>query len=127
MERKRIICIDLDGVLLSFRSGWLRDDVYGKVLPGAKEGLAKLVGDNWHVIVYTCRKNRKKIEEVLRGYGILKGIHYHAINRRKNSYLNAYKGKIGADVYVDDRAICFEGSWEKTYERIKQFKPWEER
>jgi len=123
----KIICIDLDGTLIGYKRGYMKDGRFGKVLPGVKKYLLKLKEDGWWVIIYTVRNGRDKIEQLLIGSGIYKGMHYDTINKRRNVYPNSYYGKIGADVYVDDRAITFKGNWKKMYEEIKVFKPWGEK
>ena len=121
---KKIICIDLDGVILSYHTGWLGANVFGKPNPGMKELLETLMKEYW-VIIYTCRGDRKKIAETLNKYGICKKTHYHDINRRKNAWKGTSKHKIGADIYIDDRCICFKGDCKKLYKQIKKFKPWQ--
>lgn len=123
--RKPIICIDLDGCVLSYKKGWCGENIFGKPIIGVDEYLWRLRKDGWHVIVYSCRGDRKKVENILKKYHIEKGIHYDAINRRKNVIPGTYKGKIGADIYIDDRAICFRGDWKDTYKKIKNFRIWE--
>jgi hypothetical protein len=124
---RKIICVDLDGTILTWYVGKWDGNKYGKPVPGAKEFLKRLIDDGWWVIIYTCRGERNKVSETLLSYGIEKGLHYSDINRRKDVLKGTYKGKIGADVYLDDRAICFEGNWERAYNQVTNFKTWESR
>ena len=124
-SRHRIICVDLDGVILSYIKGWCGDNRYGKPVRGALEGMRKLVLDGWWVVIYTCRGDRNKIGSILANYGFQRGRHYHSINRRKNTISGTYPGKIGADLYLDDRAVTFDGDWVKAFKRVKKFQPWE--
>lgn len=123
--RQKIIAVDLDGVILHYRKGMMRKGIFGKAIFGAKEHLKKLIEDGWYVIIYTVRGDREKIKNALSRYGIVKGEHYSAINRRKNVVPGSYRGKCGADIYVCDRTITFTGDWGKTYKKIKNFVPWE--
>ena len=125
--RHKIICVDLDGTIISYKRGMCSEGKFGKVLPGAKNYLKRLMKDGWWVIIYTVRGNRNKISKALLFNGIRKGVHYSAVNRRKNVILGSYKGKCGADIYLDDRAICFKGNWKKTYNEIRKFKSWVEK
>ena len=125
MKNKKIICVDLDGVILSYKHGWLGAHTFGKPNPGMKTLLSQLIKDDYWVIIYTCRGDRKKIADTLKKYGICKKTHYEDINRRKGVWEGTSKHKIGADIYIDDRAICFAGNSKKLYKQIKKFKPWQ--
>jgi len=121
---RKVICVDLDGTILQWFKGEWDATKYGEPVPGAKEGLAALIRDRWWVIIYTCRGDRNKVAETLLSYGIQKRLHYSAINRRKNVLPGTNPGKIGADVYLDDRNIEFRGDWSDAYKRISTFYPW---
>jgi hypothetical protein len=123
--RQKIICVDLDGTILSYKRGWCSEGKFGKVLPGAKTYLKRLIKDGWWVIIWTVR-NTDKVKEALLFNGIQKGVHYSDVNRRKGVIPGSYKGKIGADCYLDDRGIQFKGSWKKAYNEIRKFKSWVE-
>ena len=122
--RQRIICVDLDGVILTYERGWASEGIFGFPVDEVLMYLRCLKEDGWYVIVYTVRGDREKIVSILSSYGILSKVHYDVVNRRKNVIPGSYKGKIGADVYLDDRAITFKGDWKKAYQQIKMFKPW---
>ena len=123
----KVICIDLDGTIIHYYKGKWDKTKFGKPVQGVKKFLLELMKDGWWIIIYTCRNDRNKIGETLLYYGIKKGVHYSAINRRKNVLEGTYKGKCGADIYLDDRGLCFTGNWKKTYKQIKNFKPWEKK
>lgn len=54
-------------------------------------------------------------------------IEYDYINENPTQPDNA-SGKIIADVYLDDRGICFRGNWDSWLLRdIEEFEPWHER
>jgi len=123
---KKVICVDLDGTILIYKRGWCEEGKFGKVIPGVKYWLGRLIKDGWWVIIYTVR-NTNKVKETLIFNGIRKGVHYSAINQRKGVIQGTYRGKIGADVYLDDRAVQFKGNWQKAYKEISKFKSWIEK
>jgi len=123
----KVIAIDLDNTILHYKKGWLGENVFGKPIVGAKIGLKKIRKLGCWIIIYTCRGNRERIGLILKKYGILKGVHYDAINQRKYILKNSYRGKLGADIYIDDRGLMFTGNWKKTVKQVKNFKIWNEK
>lgn len=121
-----IIAIDFDGTLHRFSKGWHDGSVYDPPVDGAVESVKALIDAGHTVIIHTCRFNvgayegdkrsqDERIEAVtdwMDKYGI------------RGHELWTEKGKPFADVYIDDKAICFTGNWAKTVERVKEFKPW---
>lgn len=117
---QKTICIDIDGTLVHFEE-WQGEDHFGKVLPGASDATKILHGEGWFIIIYTTRANKDLLARFLDE----NNIEYDSINENPNQPDNAKGGKPIADVYVDDRAICFKGDWEQTLKEIFEFKPWE--
>jgi uncharacterized HAD superfamily protein len=91
----KLIAVDIDGTLTT-NDCWTEDDcLYAEPKKDIIEKVNKLYYQMNHIIVYTARR------EELRGateYWLRKnGVKYHAIVMGYN--------KMGADIYVDDRAI----------------------
>ena len=124
---QKVICVDLDGTILKWYVGRWDGEKFGQPVPGAKKFLSALISDGWWVIIYTCRGDRNKVSKTLLSYGIRQGVHYSAINRRKNVLQGTYRGKCGADVYLDDRAVKFDGNWKRAYVEVSRFKTWEQK
>ena len=116
----KTICIDFDGVLHDYSKGWQGDDVFDKAVPGASEGLKALKKDGWTIILFTTRQKTQKLVDFL----LDNDLEVDYINYNPNQPDNA-SGKLIADVYLDDRGICFDGDWTKAVELIKTFKPWQ--
>jgi hydroxymethylpyrimidine pyrophosphatase-like HAD family hydrolase len=116
----KTICVDIDGTLTHFEE-WKGDFYFGKVLPGAAEAMRNLRQEGWYIIIYTTRGNRNAVKEFLDANQIT----YDAINENPFQPDNAKDGKLLADVYIDDRAITFDGNWSTALSKIKLFKPWE--
>lgn len=117
----RTVCIDIDGTISRYID-WVDAKTFGEVLPHCAETIHHLKADGWFVIIYTTRADKNEITKFLAKYNIP----FDAINENPNQPANAIGGKPMADVYVDDRAIQFDGDWAGAYEKITGFKSWEE-
>jgi predicted HAD superfamily phosphohydrolase YqeG len=101
MERPKIACIDFDATISE----------YGTVnlLPESIKSINELIDSGWKVIIFTSRKSKRKIKKTLQDNNICAKI---------------YTRKPDARVYIDDRAIEFNGSWSGIVNKVKNFKPW---
>lgn len=106
------ICVDFDGVLNDYH-GYDGDNL-STPREGAKEFLEQLY---WHyeVIIFTARDPRL-VMEWMDANGFCVDIHYDQITNVK----------LPAVAYIDDRAIHFDGDYNKVLHRLLNFKPyWE--
>lgn len=120
--KPKIICVDFDGVLSTYKKGWLGMGKYGEPTSGVQEGMKSFRQQGWWVVVYTVRGEIAKIEAWLRKYGV----EYDSINWHPWKFPDEDGRKVSADLYLDDRTICFRGDWEKTVNEVSVFKRWEE-
>lgn len=119
---KKTICIDFDGVIHDYSNGWQGEDVFGQMIPNADTGTSVLKQKGWTVIIFTTRKKTDELEKWLKEHNIA----YDYINENPGQPENT-SGKIIADVYLDDRGICFRGRWDSWLIReILDFEPWQE-
>lgn len=119
---KKTICMDFDGVLHDYSKGWQGEDEFGQMIPNADIATSVLKKKGWCIIIFTTRKKTKKLEEWLKEHNIS----YDYINENPNQPEQS-SGKIIADVYLDDRGICFRGRWDDwLLNDIMNFEPWQE-
>ena len=116
----RTVCIDIDGTISHYIE-WVDSKTFGEVLPHCAETIHHLKADGWYIIIYTTRADIAEISKFLEDHNIP----FDAINENPNQPANARGGKPIADVYVDDRAIQFDGDWLGAYEKITDFTTWE--
>lgn len=116
----KTICIDIDGTLVHYEE-WKGEKHFGAIVEGASSATHKLHENGWYIIIYSTRANKELISRFLDD----SKIEFDSINENPNQPENAKDGKPYADIYVDDRAICFNGDWEQTLMEIEKFKPWE--
>lgn len=122
MKRPKTVCIDFDGVIHDYRKGWRGIDVFDRVLPGASEATHRLRDAGYVIIIHTTRNDSPALQTFLDENQIA----YDHINHNPFQPVGSDKGKIIADVYLDDRGICFTGDWNMAVNQIMNFKTWQQ-
>lgn len=112
---KQTVVFDFDGVIHSYTSGWVREDIIlDPPVAGIKEAIDGMRAAGYEVIVVSTRCAH------MGGLGAINewlekcGITVDDVRREKPP----------AICYIDDRAICFDGHPETLLEKVKNFKPW---
>ena len=106
---KKTVAVDFDGVLNTY-DGWQGEDELFEPAPGVREFLDKLC-EKYKVVIYSTR-SFGKIAEWLAKHELLGHID------------DVAHGKPRAHVYLDDRTVRFEGSFEKALFDIDHFEVW---
>ena len=111
-RQPRTICLDFDGVLHSYRSGWRGEEIIpDPPIHGTSAAVSRL-RQYYRVVVYSARcrteAGRRAVEDWLRKHDIVVD--------------EVCEHKPPALVYVDDRAIPFRGDWDQTISDIRQFR-----
>ena len=122
MEKKKVktVAIDFDGVLADYSKGYQGKDVFGDPIPGADNATKVLKENGWRIIIYTTRPNTEALRHWLKENNIT----YDFINENPDQPEESKGCKLIADVYIDDRAICFHGHWKWQIGDVASFKPW---
>lgn len=127
---KPIICVDFDGVIHSYTSGWHGADVISDPpVPGAMSWLWKL-SSHFQIFIYSSRSRDPKGRAAMALY--IKAQAAQALGKEKGEYLFTVltfsAEKPPAFLTIDDRAICFEGKFDTLDpETLISFKPWNKR
>jgi hypothetical protein len=126
-ERKPILCLDFDGVIHSYTSGWKGDTIIpDPVVPGFFEW-AEQAAQHFTLVVYSSRsKNPEAITamqvwlyEQRKIWRVNGGMH----TIEEPLSFEFASEKPAAFVTIDDRAITFTGTW-PDIETLRSFKPW---
>ena len=109
------ICVDFDGTLSEY-DGWQCSDVCGLPIPGAVETIRE-----WHdightIIIFTCRADTSIVAD----WCCKNGVPYDAINEDPDAIPGGTSGKPLADVYIDDKAVRFDGCWEEVKDKVNR-------
>lgn len=128
-----IICVDFDGVINSYKSGWEGIDVISDdPVPGAIEWLMQhlptpepicAMAEPYkgpEVQIYSSRSKDAKGVTAMKAWLLKHGLHPAYLSE---DILKFPTQKPAAFLTIDDRAICFEGRF-PTSEEMLAFKPW---
>lgn len=126
--KKPILCLDFDGVIHSYTSGWAGPTIIpDDPVPGALSFMIDALNSGWDVVICSSRGRffwgrwamrawLKKHAQMLWYGGMFIGLE----KVRFTSY------KPSALITIDDRALTFNGTWPALND-LKSFKPWNKR
>ncbi len=125
MTSRPILCLDFDGVIHSYTSGWQGASVVSDPpVEGAIEFIIK-ASDHFTVVVHSSRSGQtggvvammEWLENHAIDYGLTDG------EWDKIRAIGWPTEKPAAFLTIDDRALTFTGAWPEI-ETLKSFKPW---
>lgn len=124
-KKKPILCLDFDGVIHSYTSGWQgADEVNDDPVPGALEFLYEANND-FEIHIYSSRSHQKggieAMQEWLRMH--LEDVGAPFVDAFVDKIVKWPTNKPSAMITIDDRALTFTGEWPKISELLN-FKPW---
>lgn len=118
---KKIICVDFDGVIHSYTSPWT--DAVAVADPptlGAFDWLRAAV-QRFHVCIYSSRSKQEGGRDAMRTW-----MERHGLDADTLAALTFSAEKPAAFMTLDDRAICFDGTW-PDLDLLERFRPWNKR
>lgn len=120
---KKTLCLDFDGVLHSYRSGWEGPNVVSDPpVPGALEFLAEAV-KHFHVCIHSSRSHQPGGKQAMQAWLISWAAHSPHLGLEWIDRIAWPDFKPSAFVTLDDRAITFTGAW-PAMEQLHSFEPW---
>lgn len=134
---KPILCLDFDGVMHSYTSGWQGADVVSDPpVEGLFEFLASAM-EHFKVVVYSSRSKQSGGVEAMSSWlashytRFMSEVHDSGVVDPEAfeidlSEIEFAHEKPPAFLTIDDRAICFDGTWPHV-EYLRNFKPWNKR
>jgi hypothetical protein len=113
IEKKiKTVCLDFDGVIHSYRSGWQgATSIPDPPIHGVREAIRHL-RKRYRVVVHSARTATAEGCQAIQQW----------LQRHDIEVDEVCEHKPPAHVYVDDRAIAFTGNWEETIAEISQFR-----
>jgi hypothetical protein len=121
MGNKPILCLDFDGTISSYTSGWQGADIIpDEPIHGAFDFIQKAMHD-FDVQIYSARSGLPGGIKGMQSWFIRHG--WPESSPSIPEGLGFPTTKPPAFVSLDDRAITFTGQW-PDIEQLKDFKPW---
>ena len=109
---RRTICLDFDGVIHSYRSGWCGAEVIpDPPLHGTKDAIDRL-RTRFRVVVHSARCATESGHEAVKAW----------LAKHRLEVDEVCRFKPPAAIYIDDRALPFRGDWQQTVVDIHDFR-----
>lgn len=128
-KRLPILCLDFDGVLHGYQSGWQGAAIIpDPPVPGAVEFLHGAV-ERFQVAIYSSRSGQPGGIDAMRGWLMMHVMAAIDDRREAEHVLGLIQWpteKPAAIVSIDDRAVTFTGRW-PSLDEIAGFTPWNRR
>jgi len=113
---RRTVAVDFDGVIADY-DGYKGPGVLGAPRLDVISAMCTLQREGWKIVINTTRG-----EAEIAAYLKQHGIPHDEINR--NSDYTTAGPKPVADVYWDDRALCYSGDAARDLDLIRNFRTW---
>jgi len=127
---KPILCLDFDGVIHSYESGWKGAEVIpDPPVPGTKDFLFA-ASELFEIHIFSSRSNQEGGIEAMRRYvSELVAPKNQDMSQKDHELLTSLQWpteKPPAFLTIDDRAVQFTGTWPNP-EQLLKFQPWNKR
>jgi hypothetical protein len=110
--RRQTVCLDFDGVVHSYRSGWQgATTIADPPIHGTAEAIAHL-RKRYRVVIHSARCATAEGRDAISAWLLKHRIEIDEVCEHKPPAL----------VYIDDRAIRFQGSWADAISELSQFR-----
>lgn len=132
--KKKILCLDFDGVIHSYISGWKGPrNIPDGPIPGAIEFIDSFVMEHcdcpdsicamapkgkWELHIFSSRSRYLFAKRAMRRWLV-----NHGLDQRLLKVIKFPTRKPPATLFIDDRAMPFIGQWPE-FQTILNFRPW---
>ena len=114
---KKTICLDFDGVLHSYQSGWTGEEPTDPPVNGSIEFVKHLLNAGYGIVIYSARANAPQ--------GIMGIKKWLKENQFPDIKISLEKPH--AELYIDDRGYRFNGNFQEALDFItteNSLRPW---
>ena len=119
--RKPILCVDFDGVLHSYTSGWQGAAVCTDPPVSGAVNFLRRAREHFDVQIYSSRSHQPGGIDAMQRWLL-----EHSDSEWLVTAIGWPEHKPSAFITIDDRAMMFDGRW-PDLDKLKAFKPWNKR
>lgn len=121
-KKSQTLAIDFDGVIHGYSKGWNGGEIYDPPVEGVSEALHRFKEEGYKIYIYSTRSNKtfRKTDEPDQKPLMEAYLKEHHIPFDKIWTF----GKPMAHIFIDDRALKFEGDWKQTTNDVLEYKTW---
>lgn len=113
---RKTIVFDFDGVIHKYSNGWQDGKIYDEPVEGIKDLINELHKD-FDIYVVTTRARELSQQLAVEEY----------LQKHEIEYDCVTSIKVPAQMYIDDRGICFNGKVEDLRKSIATFRTWQDK
>lgn len=129
---KPTVCIDFDGVVHSYTSGWTALDVApDPPVPGAFDAIRRFLDDGWQVAIFSSRSASPFGLAAMRNWLTLWATAEDletGCGMSWTQFVTFPQHKPPATISIDDRGLTFDGDWSQFVPAsLRNFVPWNKR
>lgn len=110
----KTICVDFDGVIHDNAEYVSGNIITGEPIAGVVHALNQL-REHYRVVIFSCRYRDDHAIDAMRDW----------LNQHDIQVDEIVDYKPHAQIYIDDRAITFNGDWNETLNQVAEFKQWQ--
>lgn len=128
-SEKKLLCLDFDGVLHSYTSGWKGADVIPDPMVAGTAEFIMRASQFFKIAIFSARSSDPKGVDAMRiwlAYNMFKAVpNDREAVRKVLADIMWPTTKPPAHLTIDDRALRFTGDWaDFPLEALSDFKPW---
>jgi len=118
-KNKGAVSIDFDGVINSYKSGFVTvDNIPDPPNEGAFEAIKNYLNYGFKVYIYSTRNECTEGKKAIKEWLLLHGLEKKIVDK-----LHIVSGKPISKIYIDDRGWHFSGKF-PSVDEIKYYRPW---
>ena len=132
MSDKPILCLDFDGVIHSYTSGWKGADVIPDAVTEGFFEWAERAAQHFRLVIYSSRSKEPAGIAAMQAWFVEQRRHWREYEGGKHTIeapleLEFATEKPAAFLTIDDRGLTFNGNWRDegwSPKRLLDFRPW---
>jgi hypothetical protein len=124
MKKRYTIAVDFDGVLHSYQKEWINHHTIPDVPTAGAIGWLNEIQESFDVIIFTTRGKTWRGRRAVKRWLWENGLRQEDAETWSDLRIKITDRKPAALIYLDDRAVRFNGGNWPTADEVYQMRPW---